>query len=145
MKSLTDSSYVKISSPKLHSQTIRARELKFWEKVHHPPLHVMCQVSHVTCHISGVTCHMSCVTCHMSQFFFLFYLFIYLFFGQSGEASRWRVCYQRGLPRLVFSNMDLCARMTKSTLAKGQNYLHAGFYLVSCILCLFIRLVRDAE
>ena len=21
---------------------------------------------------------------------------------QSGEASRWRVCYQRGLPRLVF-------------------------------------------
>ena len=22
--------------------------------------------------------------------------------GQSGEASRWRVCYQRGLPRLVF-------------------------------------------
>ena len=23
-------------------------------------------------------------------------------YGQSGEASRWRVCYQRGLPRLVF-------------------------------------------
>ena len=23
--------------------------------------------------------------------------------GQSGEASRWRVCYQRGLPRLVFN------------------------------------------
>ena len=22
--------------------------------------------------------------------------------GQSGEASRWRVCYQRGLPRLVY-------------------------------------------
>ena len=22
--------------------------------------------------------------------------------GQSGETSRWRVCYQRGLPRLVF-------------------------------------------
>ena len=22
--------------------------------------------------------------------------------GQSGEASRWRVCYQQGLPRLVF-------------------------------------------
>ena len=21
--------------------------------------------------------------------------------GQNGEASRWRVCYQRGLPRLV--------------------------------------------
>ena len=23
--------------------------------------------------------------------------------GQSSEASRWRVCYQRGLPRLVFT------------------------------------------
>ena len=23
--------------------------------------------------------------------------------GQSGEASWWRVCYQRGLPRLVFN------------------------------------------
>ena len=23
--------------------------------------------------------------------------------GQSGGASRWRVCYQRGLPRLVFN------------------------------------------
>ena len=31
---------------------------------------------------------MSCVTSHV--------------FGQSGEAYRWRVCYQRGLPCLVF-------------------------------------------
>ena len=23
--------------------------------------------------------------------------------GQSGGASRWRVCYQRGLPRLVYN------------------------------------------
>ena len=29
--------------------------------------------------------------------------------GQSGEASRWRVCYQRGLPRLV--SLDLVAPM----------------------------------
>ena len=33
------------------------------------------------------------VTCHMSIFFFL----------ESGWVSRWRVCYQRGLPRLVFA------------------------------------------
>ena len=26
--------------------------------------------------------------------------------GQSGEASRWRVCYQRGLPRLVFIRLS---------------------------------------
>ena len=44
-------------------------------------------------------CHVSCVTCHVSQFFSLFF---YFFFGQCGEAYRWRVCYQRGLPRLVF-------------------------------------------
>ena len=47
-----------------------------------------------TCHVSRVTCHVSGVTCHM---YFLFFFF----FGQSGEAYRWRVCYQRGLPRLV--------------------------------------------
>ena len=29
------------------------------------------------------------------------YLFFYLFFGKNGEVYRWRVCYQRGLPRLV--------------------------------------------
>ena len=47
-------------------------------------------MSRVTCHVSHVTCHMSHVT-----------IFV-LFFGQSGEADRGRVCYQRGLPRLVF-------------------------------------------
>ena len=49
-----------------------------------------CHMSHVTCHMSRTTCHMSLITC------------MYIFFwGQSGEASRWRVCYQWGLPRLV--------------------------------------------
>ena len=36
---------------------------------------------------------MSCVMRHMSHITF--------FLGQSGEAYRWRVCYQRSLPRLV--------------------------------------------
>ena len=27
--------------------------------------------------------------------------------GQSGGASRWRVCYQRGLPRLVFNSVNI--------------------------------------
>ena len=44
-------------------------------------------MSHVMCHVSHVTCHMSCVT--------------FFFFEQSGEAYRWRVCYQRAPPRLV--------------------------------------------
>ena len=46
------------------------------------------------CQMSDVKCHMSCVTCHMSFFSFFF---------QSGQASQWKVCYQRGLPRLVFN------------------------------------------
>ena len=33
-----------------------------------------------------------CVTCHMLR-------------GQSSEASRWRFCYQRGLPRLVYNEL----------------------------------------
>ena len=40
---------------------------------------------------------MSHVTCHMSHVIFFFFFF----FGQIGEAYWWRVCYQRGLPRLV--------------------------------------------
>ena len=55
-----------------------------------------CHMSHVACHMSHVMCHVSCVMCHMSPFFFLF-------FGQSGKAYWSRVCYQRGLPRLVFT------------------------------------------
>ena len=63
--------------------------------------HVTCHMSHVTCHMSHVTCHMSHVTCHMSRFIYLFF-----FFRKIGEAYRWRVCYQRGLPRLVLHGVS---------------------------------------
>ena len=59
----------------------------------HHVSHVRCHMSHVTCQVSGVTCQVSPVRYHI--------LFFYFFSGQSGEASWWRVCYQRGLPRLV--------------------------------------------
>ena len=72
--------------------------------------HVMCRMSCVTCHVSHFMCHISCVTFHVSHFMchiscVTFHLsqvtcnfFSFLFFGQSGEAYLWRVCYQRGLP-----------------------------------------------
>ena len=42
---------------------------------------------------------MSClVSCVIIFFFSLFFFF----FTQIGGAGRWRICYQRGLPRLVF-------------------------------------------
>ena len=64
---------------------------------------VTCQVSRVRCHMSRVMCHVSHVRCHMYLFFFFF------FFGQSGGAIRWRVCYQRGLPCLVFQTVGIIA------------------------------------
>ena len=47
IKQLTKCNIVlKIPSTNLHSQTVRARKLKFWKKVHLPP---------------PVTCHISCI------------------------------------------------------------------------------------
>ena len=43
---------------------------------------------------------MSGIMCHVSRVFLCVFL-------QSGGASRWRVCYQRGLPRLVSETSGL--------------------------------------
>ena len=51
-------------------------------------------MSRVTCHMSHVMCHMSYVTCLKKKE-------KKRKKGQSGGASRSRVCYQGGLPRLV--------------------------------------------
>ena len=59
------------------SQTVRAGELEFWENVQCSP---------------PTMCHMSRVKCHVSLFFS---------FLQGCWTSRWRVCYQQGLPHLV--------------------------------------------
>ena len=60
-------------------------------------------VSHVTGHGTGVTCQVSrVIICILS------------FFRQSGGASRWRVCYQRGLPRLVY--------ILASSLHRGNHF-----------------------
>ena len=69
-------------------------------------------MSRVMCHVSRVTCHMSHVTCHMSKkkkklHFNIFFssFFLRKKIGQSGGASRWRVCYQQGLPHIVFIHL----------------------------------------
>ena len=67
------------------------------------------------CHVSHVTCHVSRVTCHMSKNIFLHFHYkkkknknkknyTTKNIGKSAEAYRWRVCYQRGLPRLVLES-----------------------------------------
>ena len=82
----------------------------------------MCHVSYVMCHVSCVMCHMSCVTCHLSHI-------TSSFFGQRVGASQWRVCYQRGLPRLVVHQhfpksfvMGFLLPMFKKSMRLKQNY-----------------------
>ena len=59
-------------------------------------------VSCVMCHVSCFMFHVSSVTCFMSPVIFIFFFFFsFKTIGQSGGASRRRVCFQRGLPRLV--------------------------------------------
>ena len=78
-----------IYSKHCQSQTGRAEILSA-----HRTLRVICHVSRVTCHVSHVTCHLSPVTCYLKKI-------INIILRQRGGASWWRVCYQRGLPRLV--------------------------------------------
>ena len=65
----------------------------------------MWHVSHITGHLSPVTCPLSPVSCKINTFFIKKKIRMpFLSFkknGQRGEASWWRVCYQRILSRLV--------------------------------------------
>ena len=74
----------------------------------------MCQASPVMCNVLPVTC----------QNIYIFQIYILKKFGQSFGASRWRVCYQRGLPRLVSEELNL--EIFSSTLQPllSQNMVH---------------------
>ena len=82
-----------------------------------------------TCHVSRVTCHVSCVTCHVSHV-----IFFCLFFGQSGEAYRWRVCYQRGLLRLVTKNTCACSRENSQIVSMRTFVSHLLFMYQATLL-----------
>ena len=58
-------------------------------------------MSCVTCHVSCVTCHVSRATCHVSQKKIKKWKN-----GKKGGATLSRVCYQPGLPRLVFEYFE---------------------------------------
>ena len=51
MNWVTHSSFYSQSSKHHNSQTVMARDLKFWDNVHHP-LCDPCNMSHVTCHMT---------------------------------------------------------------------------------------------
>ena len=65
----------------------------------------MCHISHVMCQVSYVMCH---------------------FFVQSGGASRGRVCYQRGLPRVVFGVPEVI--YTRQETKKGTERYNSTFF-----------------
>ena len=54
--------FVQVYSQYLHTQSIWARQMTFWENVHLPP-HVTCHKSCVLCPVSHHISQMSCVTC----------------------------------------------------------------------------------
>ena len=66
------------------------------------------QMSHVMCQVSHVKCHMSCVI------------------WKRGVARRWRIYYQRGLPRQVFSEFVLLER--EKRVVGGLNSTNVSIY-----------------
>ena len=89
--------------------------------------HVICQVSGVRCQVSGVRCQVSGVRCQVSGVIII----IFFFFSQCGGTSRWRVCYQRVLPRLVPTPQRL---QNMPFIAYGSARPSAGLgYFGSCL------------
>ena len=74
----------------------------------------MLTVSYVRCQVSGVTFEVSQV----------------LFFGQSGEASRRRFCYQRCLPRLVCIILDY-GQLEKKKKIESEHQLLLDLYILN--------------
>ena len=75
------------------------------ESWHFERMFISHYVSCVTFHMPPVTCHIFVLFCFFDIFFTKKIKIKYGIFhkknGQSGGDSWWRVCYQRGLPRLV--------------------------------------------
>ena len=80
------------------------------------------RVSGVRCQLSGVRCQVSVVRCKKEIYIYIYILFS--FFEQRFLACRWRVCYQRGLPRLV---SNLTRKMIKLIFAKSKIFCSKFF------------------
>ena len=91
----------------------------------HHVSHVRCHMSRVTCHVSGITCQVLSVNIYLSIYIYLYIYLFFFFFFQSDGASRWRVCYERDLPCLVFtyfSPVQLNFSFTKVTWGHGMAF-----------------------
>ena len=99
--------------------------------------HVTSHVSCVTCHVPHVMCKVSCVVCHMSCLACFFVVVFCCFFGQSGEAYWWRVCYERGLPRLVQKGSAFCNGFF-TIIGKRRNTLYTVLVPLHFVVCLWL-------
>ena len=107
---VSQSSYSSEPPKHNYAQTVRDRELNNLKEFSPP---TTCNMSFVWCQVSGVRYQVSHVT-------FFFFFFSSSFFAQSGDASRWRVCYQRVLYHLVFTASAL--RLIHSS----RRYVHGA-------------------
>ena len=100
-------------------------KLNSWNLKKFLPLN-MCHMSGVRFQVSGVRCHVSCVICN----------FVFL---QSAGASRWRICYQLCLPRLVslflpflVTRPDVARAVLKTALLLTDSVLPGLYYKQYC-------------
>ena len=90
-----------------------------------------------TCLMSCVACHMSCVTCHVSHVTFLVSQVtrhMSFFFGQIGEPCRWRVCYRRGLPHLVWRRKKIFCVLSLASISAFYPIFQPLFHLKYTII-----------
>ena len=86
--------------------TVELKSLNFERTFfQHHVSHSMRPVSPVTCHLSHITFKIKC--CFSSLFNKIKKIIIIKKIQSCGASRRWRVCYQRGLPCIVFSNEGL--------------------------------------
>ena len=107
-----------MSSKQFHSQTVRARDLKFWHNVHHP-LCAEWHMSYITCQVSGVRCPMFFLF-FSSIFFLLFFFFKVVklgLFSMGPTLSSLFYHYFLGKP------LDSNWQMWKSTFSQTKPYL----------------------
>ena len=57
--------------------------------------------------------------------------------GQSGEASRWRVCYQQGVPRLVSPYLLFDLNQIYTNLYEARNRLQIRDFYCFIVINMF--------
>ena len=93
-------------------------------------------MSHVSFHMWCVRCQVSCVMCQVTG---VSCNFIYFFLGQSGGASRWRVCYQHDLPSLISYYLMCWICLFKLSCLFGFESANHNLFIHENIGCLHLH------